>query len=63
MLRRALLALSLLAAPVLAAPVLAAQEPASRHLSVVGSVRDSITDRPLADAMVQLVRTDQLTKA
>lgn len=58
MLHRALFALSLLAAS-----VLAAQEPAPRHFSVVGSVRDSIADRPLADAMVQLVRTDQLTKA
>ncbi|MGQ0714483.1 MAG: carboxypeptidase regulatory-like domain-containing protein [Gemmatimonadaceae bacterium] len=58
MLRRTLFALSLIAAPSL----LGAQA-AVRHISVVGSVRDSIGDRPLAGATVQLVHTAQITRA
>lgn len=56
---RAFLALALLGAPV----VLAAQEPTARHISVVGSVRDSIADRAVVGAVVQMVRTDAMRTA
>src|SRR5919106_998136 len=56
---RAFLALALLGAPV----VLAAQEPATRHISVVGTVRDSIADKALVGAVVQIVRTDAVRAA
>lgn len=55
---RAFLALALLGAPV----VLPAQEPAT-HISVVGNVRDSITDKSLVGAVVQIVRTDAIRSA
>ena len=45
-------------------PVLIAQEPArAPHLSVVGQVYDSVANRPLADALVQIVRTNALRMA
>src|SRR5688572_15518540 len=49
----------------LAAPLLlSAQEPvAARHISVVGLVYDSVANRPLADALVQIVRTTDLRSA
>src|SRR5918996_4095522 len=56
---RAFLALALLGPPV----VLAAQEPATRHISVVGSVRDSIADKALVGAVVQIVLTDAIRSA
>lgn len=49
---------------VLFASVLLAQEPApAPHLSVVGQVYDSVANRPLADALVQVVRTNALQMA
>lgn len=50
---------------VLAAPhVVTAQEPAAtRHISVVGSVYDSVAKRPLTGALVQLVRANELRSA
>jgi protocatechuate 3,4-dioxygenase beta subunit len=46
------------------APVLLAQEPAAGpHLTVVGEVYDSVASRPLADALVQVVRTSALRMA
>ena len=57
MMARLSLACALLVAPV----ALPAQEPAGRpRISVVGEVYDSIAKRPLADALVQLVRTTAL---
>ena len=49
----------------LSAPVaLLAQGPgAASHLSVVGQVYDSVANRPLADAVVQIVRTDAIQVA
>ena len=55
---RAFLALALLGAPV----ILPAQEPATR-ISVVGNVRDSIADKSLVGAVVQIVRTDAIRSA
>jgi protocatechuate 3,4-dioxygenase beta subunit len=44
--------------------LLFAQEPASEpHIAVVGEVYDSVANRPLADALVQLVRTTALHTA
>jgi protocatechuate 3,4-dioxygenase beta subunit len=57
---RTSLAVSLLVAPV----VVRAQQPAAaRHISVVGSVYDSVANRPLTGALVQIVRTDELRSA
>jgi protocatechuate 3,4-dioxygenase beta subunit len=57
---RTSLAISLLVAPV----IVGAQEPADgRHISVVGSVYDSVANRPLTGALVQIVRTDELRSA
>lgn len=57
---RTLLAFSLLAAPLL----LTAQEPADpRPISVVGSVHDSVANRPLTGALVQIVHTEELRSA
>ena len=56
---RAFLALAVLGAP----GVLTAQEPPARHISVVGSVRDSIADQALAGAIVQIVLTDAVHTA
>jgi hypothetical protein len=56
---RAFLALAVLGAPV----VLAAQEPTPRRFSVVGSVRDSIADKALVGAVVQIVLTDAMRTA
>src|SRR5688500_5902337 len=54
------LAFSLLAAPF----ALSAQEPgATRHISVVGSVHDSVANRPLMGAIVQIVRTSAVQSA
>jgi protocatechuate 3,4-dioxygenase beta subunit len=60
MVARTLFAFSLLAAPF----PLTAQEPADpRRISVVGSVHDSVANRPLIGALVQIVRTDELRSA
>ncbi len=60
MIARLSLACALLVAPT----VLLAQEPAAgRHISVVGEVYDSVARRPLASALVQLVRTNALQLA
>ena len=57
---RALLACTLLCTP----RILLAQERAGEaHISVVGEVYDSVANRPLADALVQLVRTNALQTA
>src|SRR5918996_917514 len=56
---RAFLALALLGPPV----VLAAQEPATRHISVIGSVRDSTTDKALVGAVVQIALTEAIRTA
>jgi protocatechuate 3,4-dioxygenase beta subunit len=48
----------------LVASVATAQEPAgSRHISVVGSVYDSVANRPLTGALVQIVRAEELRVA
>jgi protocatechuate 3,4-dioxygenase beta subunit len=48
----------------LVASVVTAQEPAGpRNISVVGSVYDSVANRPLIGALVQIVRTDELRSA
>src|SRR5687767_13988963 len=54
-----------LAVSVLIAPLaVTAQEPAAtRHISVVGSVHDSVANRPLTGALVQLVRVNELRSA
>lgn len=60
MMARLSLACALLVAPA----ALLAQEPAGRlHISVVGEVYDSIAKRPLANALVQIVRTTALERA
>jgi protocatechuate 3,4-dioxygenase beta subunit len=57
---RTSLAISLLFAPV----VVSAQDPTgTRHISVVGSVYDSVANHPLTGALVQIVRTDELRLA
>lgn len=57
---RTFFAVAFLAAPL----VTAAQEPApARHVSVVGSVYDSVSNRHLTGAIVQLVRTSDLRMA
>ena len=55
----AFLALAFLGAPVM----LAAQEPATRHIAVIGSVRDSTADKALVGAVVQIVLTDAIRVA
>jgi hypothetical protein len=60
MIARLSLAFALLVTPA----ALLAQEPAGRPpISVVGEVYDSIAKRPLADALVQIVRTTALAQA
>ncbi len=60
MIARLSFACALLAAPV---PLLAQETAGRPHLSVVGEVYDSIARRPLADALVQIVRTTALQQA
>jgi len=43
--------------------LLAQESVAETHISVVGQVYDSVGNRPLTDALVQLVRTTALQKA
>jgi hypothetical protein len=53
-----------LAILLLGGSVVTAQEPANlRRISVVGSVYDSVANRPLVEALVQIVRTDELRMA
>jgi hypothetical protein len=55
---------SLVVSPLIAPLLLSAQEPAAvRHISVVGSVYDSVANRPLAHALVQIVRVSELRSA
>jgi protocatechuate 3,4-dioxygenase beta subunit len=53
-----------LAISLLVGSVVTAQQPAeAHHVSVVGSVYDSVGNRPLIGALVQIVRTDELRVA
>ena len=59
MIARVSIAFALLCTPA----ILAAQEsPTDRYISVVGEVYDSVARRPLANALVQIVRTNALQK-
>src|SRR5688500_15093700 len=61
MIARLSFACALVIAP--AAALLAQESATGRHISVVGEVYDSLAGRPLATALVQLVRTNALQLA